>query len=557
MKLILPMVVFFAFILAIYISTLIITNMQKADGVVINLAGRQRMLTQKMTKEALAIANGHLDYIKTIRNTIRTFDVTLRALRDGGKAPLDINDPDNPDKQTVLPSAGYKDVYDQLTKVMNMWQEFKKNVERVVESKGADTKAMKYIVENNVPLLSEMNKAVFMFQHHADKKVALMKNIQLIFLIIGAVLIVAVIFYYEKSIMKPIVAILGSIEKLAKGEADLKYRLPVVSKDEIGRISEGLNEFMDRLKGITESLSEHASVLNRAISEISEAVDGMEGISENVKVATDEITEELSKTSDVISSVDANVQEVANAAVSVADSATDLSNNMNDILESSNEGMKTIDDMVKKVEEVNEQAMTMKNKADHLEKSVSAISEILEMITGITEQTNLLALNAAIEAARAGEAGKGFAVVADEIRKLAVETRRFTEEIGNKLGEITASSKDTVEFSKSLAESVRSLIDDMQNVKNSLSVIQEKVENATRRSEDLAAVAQEQSATAEEMAANVQDISSQVKKISDRMVDVNGEINNVANFIVEIGSQIDELKKISESLEVTSRQFGE
>jgi len=30
-----------------------VTNQQKDDGLVINLAGRQRMLTQKMTKEIL------------------------------------------------------------------------------------------------------------------------------------------------------------------------------------------------------------------------------------------------------------------------------------------------------------------------------------------------------------------------------------------------------------------------------------------------------------------------------------------------------------------------
>ncbi len=555
-KLVTPLVVILAFIAAIYLSTLYITSLQKDDAVVINLAGRQRMLTQKMSKEALAVAAGREEYISVIPNTMKTFDVTLKALRDGGKAPLDINNPNDPGKQVALPPAKYKDVYDQLTKVMNLWVPFRQNVEKIIESSGRDNGALEYILNNNLTLLKEMNSAVTLFQNHADDKVTLMKNLQLIFLIIGAGIVILFIYYYSRNVLRPVEKILASVEKLARGEADLSYRLPIVARDEIGKISESLNTFMGNLSTLVDNLKEQSAILNRSIGEISEAVSGMEDTSGKVKEETDTVTDDLTKTSEILNEVDQNVQEVANSAVSVADSATDLSANMNDILDSSRAGMKTIDTMVEKVSEVSEQAMTMKEKADHLERSVGAITEILEVITGITEQTNLLALNAAIEAARAGEAGKGFAVVADEIRKLAVETRKFTDEIGSKLGEITTSSRDTVEFSKSLAESVEGLIADMDNVKGALNTIQEKVESATRRSEDLAAVAQEQSATAEEMAANVQDITKRINKVSDNMVSVNDDINGVANFIVEIGAQLDELRKISDNLEMTASKIG-
>ena len=67
-------------------------------------------------------------------------------------------------------------------------------------------------------------------------------------------------------------------------------------------------------------------------------------------------------------------------------------------------------------------------------------------------QTHLLAINAAIEAARAGPEGRGFSVVAEEVSRLAVDVRRFGEQISLISEQIMHGSRAVAdEFRKSVA----------------------------------------------------------------------------------------------------------
>jgi len=62
-----------------------VAQTKQQSGIIINLAGKQRMLTQKMSKEALFIAKGiSVDANKaSLAKTVALFDKTLKGLVAG------------------------------------------------------------------------------------------------------------------------------------------------------------------------------------------------------------------------------------------------------------------------------------------------------------------------------------------------------------------------------------------------------------------------------------------------------------------------------------------
>ena len=127
---------------------------------VINLAGKQRMLTQKMSKEALFIAKG-IDTkanIEALKKTEALFDKTLKGLVNG-------------DEELKLPKTTNKEILAQLKKVSELWDSMKKSID-VIASGKVDKKALESISKENLPLLKNMNQAVQMYAKASGSKLS-------------------------------------------------------------------------------------------------------------------------------------------------------------------------------------------------------------------------------------------------------------------------------------------------------------------------------------------------------------------------------------------------
>jgi len=127
-------------------------------GVVLNLSGKQRMLTQKMSKEIMLVAL-NVEAEKNLGNLQKTsslFDKTLKGLRNGSS-------------DLGLPPTSSKRILRQLDKIDGIWAKFYPVVQEVINNKAVSKDNIAFIAENNLPLLKNMNKAVGLYEKDAKK----------------------------------------------------------------------------------------------------------------------------------------------------------------------------------------------------------------------------------------------------------------------------------------------------------------------------------------------------------------------------------------------------
>lgn len=123
------------------------------SGRILNLSGRQRMLTQKMTKELLFAANeiAKDENLQSARATVDLFDATLYSLRDGSE-------------ELGLPATTDARLLRQLGKVDELWIQYKAVVEGIIAKSEVGGDDVSKIAELNLPLLKEMNKCVTLYE---------------------------------------------------------------------------------------------------------------------------------------------------------------------------------------------------------------------------------------------------------------------------------------------------------------------------------------------------------------------------------------------------------
>lgn len=185
---------FFGLLFFSYKETKRTISNQKSDGLAINMAGRQRMLSQKMSKEVFYNFSQTSAETKSLTTTKDLFHSSLQILLKGGTFQTDLAGKEFQNAEGVPQNS---DTYKQLQKVEALWLPFKEKIE-ILEQDPQNNEAVAYIAQNNLAILKNMNKAVMMLQKENQRKIeelqTLQRDLKNIAIILLVIALIAVLF---------------------------------------------------------------------------------------------------------------------------------------------------------------------------------------------------------------------------------------------------------------------------------------------------------------------------------------------------------------------------
>jgi ABC-type transporter Mla subunit MlaD len=282
-------------------ATLRTVASQKADGLVINLAGRQRMLTQKYTKESLAMAvaaEGEARE-KTAAGRDRTaklFEATLAALRDGGATwkALDLTG------DVVLPATGDQAIVATLDKTRHEWESL-----RALDAADAAGRAeqLPALMAQSIAVLKVMNSAVVQYQQAGEARVVALKRTQYASAAAALLLLAATLVYIRRAVTAPIALVAVN---LRQGSEQLTMSADTIAQSSTSMADQAADQ-ASRLQEVSASLEILASLARENV----EGTTGVQSLMADLRGASEQGRSAMDTMKDAMERIAASSRDTA------------------------------------------------------------------------------------------------------------------------------------------------------------------------------------------------------------------------------------------------------
>ncbi|MBF0323564.1 MAG: HAMP domain-containing protein [Alphaproteobacteria bacterium] len=383
---------------------------QRDFGTVTDLAGRQRMLSQKYAKEVILAAQG---IASDHEGTMRLMRESLAALTDGGSVLM------NPESglRVMVAGAQSSDTRARLTEQSALLRQLETEGGRYLALPGTDPRRidkLKEVLAVQIQVLQSADQAVKQFGRDTDQHITESIIWQVIAGMVAAMGGIGISWLISHQMVDPLARCADAALEIAKGNLRIDPQ-KVTSGDELGQLQESFNEMLFSLREIAQQSRSVCDSLTLAAAQILTSTQEQAAGTKQQAAAVQEIT--------------TTVEEINLSSKQVAERSRQVAGTAEAVAVSGTAGLQAVHDASVGMEAIREQTETVAENIITLSERTQAVGEIIATVNDIAEQSNLVALNAAIEAADARESGRRFSVVANEIKNLADQAKEATGQV--------------------------------------------------------------------------------------------------------------------------------
>ena len=286
-------VLFMILMVSILATTIYLNEKNKKDALVINIAGKQRMLSQKISKNIFYLFYNNSQNSE-LEEATKEFIFNLDSLKNGNSS------------MGILKVQNFE-IKGQILKVQVLWTNFHTNINDFKENIQNRNSSNEIVLENIVKtiydtnniLLNELDVLVSMYTKHTEEKTDYLRNIQYSFGIL-LLLLLAYSFSQLKAMEANAKKFFEYSKKIVEDQSNTPFEpLQINAEKEIVDATDTINCFITKINKAMIYSSEAVEQSKNASIKLEEISDEFDIILNELKDST-EISKQLNKSEEIV-----------------------------------------------------------------------------------------------------------------------------------------------------------------------------------------------------------------------------------------------------------------